>query len=176
MSIFGTLIILSGCESDVVKTYYYNGDIKEKYRIINGKMEGSYKSYYQNGQVEQLGSFSNGHFHGEWKTYFPNGNIESITIYNNGKLQNRNCWNTNGKQTVIDGNGIDSVFDFSEKPYLKSVTSFKNNTYHGKCENWFPNGLIELEYYFNEGKPIGTWIYWNEKGEVVKTVDYNKDK
>ncbi len=44
----------------VVQTFHYNGNIKEKYLIINGLQEGEYKEYHKNGQLKEICNYQNG--------------------------------------------------------------------------------------------------------------------
>ena len=46
--------------SELVRTYYTNGNILEEYYMFNGKKEGEFKSYWDNGQLWEVCNYING--------------------------------------------------------------------------------------------------------------------
>lgn len=161
---------LGSCERTVHRDYYANGVLKEEYSMRNGKYIGNYKALYTNGKPQAIGYFSNGEMDRVWQYFYETGNRQSIQEYSNGKLISLNYWDENGNHIVIDGAGT------VEKHYpsgrLESILSYNNNVFNGKCETWYPNGIKATETYYENGKPIGIWRYWNEYGELVKTERY----
>jgi antitoxin component YwqK of YwqJK toxin-antitoxin module len=77
---------------------------------------------------------------------------------------------------------------------------FKNNRKDGKWTVWYQNGNVwsdgffskglddgqRIGYYenggkhfagkYNNGKMVGTWQFWDEKGALVRELDYDKKK
>ena len=45
---------------EVIRTYYYEGQLKKEYCLIHNKKEGLYKSYHENGQLYKICNYING--------------------------------------------------------------------------------------------------------------------
>jgi antitoxin component YwqK of YwqJK toxin-antitoxin module len=71
---------------------------------------------------------------------------------------------------IKDGTGV--TIHYYPSGQTESIMSYKDNVYHGKCETWFPNGLKASESFYENGKPVGTWKYWDEYGELIKIEEY----
>jgi hypothetical protein len=54
--------------------------------------------------------------------------------------------------------------------------NYKDNMPNGQFTWWFNNGQVESKKYFDNGNPIGTWEYFNDKGELIKKVNYSRKK
>lgn len=161
---------LCSCETEVHKDYYSNGTLKEEYSKRNGKFVGKYKALYEDGKPQAIGEFNKGQFDGVWQYYYPNGQIQSIQKYKDGKVVSLNYWDLNGVQIIKDGTGVAKHYYPNGK--IESIMSYKNNVLHGKCETWLENGIKTTELFYDNGKPIGTWKYWNESGKLIKTENY----
>ncbi|MFA5328476.1 MAG: hypothetical protein WC384_11855 [Prolixibacteraceae bacterium] len=162
--------VLSSCETEVHKDYYSNGTLKEEYSMRNGKFVGKYKALYENGKPQAVGQYEKGLMSGVWQYYYPSGSIQSIQKYEEGKVVSLDYWDTNGGQVIKDGTGV--ARHYYPSGQIESIMSYKDNVYHGKCETWFPNGLKASESFYENGKPVGTWKYWDEYGELIKTEEY----
>ena len=69
-----------------VINYYYNGNIKETYLVIDNKREGEYKEYYGNGirsnqQLWIICNYINDKIEGEYKQYWKNGQLCEQGVY-----------------------------------------------------------------------------------------------
>ena len=118
-------------------SYYYNGQIKEKY-IDNPIMGivGKYITYYRNGNIKVQGnSNDNGNRIGDWKWYNEDGTLDSTEkykiskkYYSDGKLKEKGGeyfdtdsgkWLKNGKWIYYKPNGKDilelSTYEYGEK-------------------------------------------------------------
>jgi antitoxin component YwqK of YwqJK toxin-antitoxin module len=164
------IFVLASCETEVHKDYYTNGVLKEEYSMRRGEYVGKYKALYSSGKPQAIGNFLKGQMDGVWQYFYESGRRLSIEEYSDGKLVNFNYWDVEGRQLVIDGTGI------VEKHYpsgqIESVMSYRNCVFDGKCETWFPNGIKASEVFYEQGKPVGKWKYWNEYGELIKTENY----
>lgn len=168
--VVSSVFILSSCKTDVHRDYYSNGTLKEEYSMRNGKWVGKFKAFYEDGKASAIGQFKKGQMTGIWQYYYPDGTIQSIQKFKDGKTISLNLWDTNGKQVIKDGTGVAKHYD--QTGQIVSIMSYKDNVFHGKCETWFPNGIKSTEIYYENGKPIGIWKFWNEKGELIKTKKY----
>ncbi len=48
----------------------------------------------------------------------------------------------------------------------------------GKWQEWYENGILKREYFFDENQPnakTGIWKWWDEKGNLIKEETYKDD-
>lgn len=57
-----------------------------------------------------------------------------------------------------------------------SEGSFLDGLDNGLRTTYFENGQKRYEGVYNKGKEIGIWKFWDEKGTLVKTVNYDTVK
>lgn len=166
------LLVCCSCHKEVPQTKYYpSGSIEEKCYLRNGKLSGDYKYYHSNGNLNSEGQFKNGHPIGVWHHYYPNGKTMSIVAYNRrGSVININAWDENGKLVVQDGSG--TFVKYYSDGSLESIVTYKNCRWDGVNTNWYPNGKKMEEISYKNGKPVGTWRFWNEAGELVREEKY----
>ena len=165
------IFALASCsETEVHREFYSNGVLKEEYSMRKGQYIGKFKAQYSNGKPQAIGEFSDGKMDGVWQYFYQSGNRQSIEEHLDGKLVNFNYWDEEGRQLVIDGTGVAKKYYPSGQ--LESIMSYRNSVFDGKCETWFPNGIKASEAFYENGKPIKTWRYWNEYGDLLKTENY----
>ena len=82
----------------IVKSYYYNGNLREEVNFKNGKQEGLSKAYYKNGNLKAEGNFKDGKLEGLSKFYYDNGNLKEEVNFKDGKLEGL------GKEYYNNGN------------------------------------------------------------------------
>lgn len=165
------VFLFGSCGETVVhREYYANGTLKEEYSIKNSQFDGKFKALYPNGKPQALGEFSNGKMVGIWQYFYQSGKRQSIQEYSNGSIKNINYWDESGKQLVIEGTGVVEKYYLSGE--IESIMSYRNSVFDGRCETWFPNGVKASETFYENGKPTGTWRYWNENGDLIKTENY----
>ena len=88
------------------------------------------------------------------KTYYPNGNLQMKGKLNNDGLK-EGIWT--------------SYFENGQK---NSESNFKNGINNGYSMVWYPSGNVRYFGDYLNGSKTGTWTFYNEKGEVVKTESY----
>jgi antitoxin component YwqK of YwqJK toxin-antitoxin module len=165
-------ILLYSCQSINQKEekYFKDGTLKEINNKRYGKLHGPYKAYFPNGQLRANGFFKNGKIDGEWKYWYLDGTILSIQEFNHGKLTNLNAWDKNSKQTLKDGTGV-AILLYPTGDVM-SMSEYKDCQLNGKTETWFENGKKESEIHYINGKPNGTWYFWNIDGTLKKKEEY----
>jgi len=163
-------LVFTACETFVNRDYYSNGTLKEEFSVRNGKFNGKYSAFYDSGIPRAKGEFKNDMMSGVWQYYYPNGKIQSIQEFKNGITISIDYWDISGVQTIKDGTGV--AKQYSQCGKIESIMSYKDNVLHGKCETWFPNGVKATESFYKNGQPIGTWLYWNEFGELIKKESF----
>ena len=172
LAFFVFILVLCSCHKEIPQTKYSsNGQVEETCFLRNGKLSGDYSSYYENGQLHGRGAFRRGYPVGEWYTYYPNGKIMVIESYGRkGKHTNVNAWDEIGKQVIKDGTG--TFIKYYPDGSLQSITNYKDCLFDGANEAWFPNGIKESEFYYKNGRPVGTWRFWDMNGILYRTEEY----
>lgn len=158
---------LCGCEAtEIKKKYYPNGQLEEVASYKGDKLHGPYKAYFENGQIRAEERYKNNRKIGVCKYWYVNGVQMMEAIYKKGHLSNFQFWDKDGKQTAKNGTGV-VMFSYPNGKPLSQV-SYKNCLMHGKWISWYDNGQIAAVYYYDLGKPVGEWSYWDEEGNLIK--------
>lgn len=63
-------------------------------------------------------------------------------------------------------NGI--KYFFYEDGSISKLYTYKNNILNGLYLSYYKNGIIEIKGFFEIGEEVGVWIYYNEKGKIIK--------
>jgi hypothetical protein len=63
---------------------------------------------------------------------------------------------------------------FYESGKLWSDEFFNGGLQDGKVTVYYESGQKMYEGQFKMGNPYGIWNYWNQKGELTRTTNYNK--
>jgi len=85
----------------IIRTYHFNGKLKEEYFQNNGLKEGIYKSFHQNGEPFKEIEYFNGVRHGKTKLYRQNKLYYEVDNVN-GKLHGKYIqYDANGKVVLI---------------------------------------------------------------------------
>ena len=79
------------------KTYYENGNLQTEISYKNGKLDGPYKVYYDSGVFRAEGIYKNDKKERLYREFFENGVIRFIDTYENGQKINRKAYNKRGK-------------------------------------------------------------------------------
>lgn len=162
-----SFVMLSGCQAtEIRKKYYPNGQLEEVASYKGEKLHGPYKAYFENGQIRDDGNYENNRMIGIWKQWYENGVQMTESTYKNGHVSNFQFWDKDGKQTVKNGTGTMTLTYPKGNPM--SQNSYKNCLMDGKWTSWHDNGQIMSVFYYELGKPVGEWLYWDEEGNLIK--------
>lgn len=174
-----------GLEHGVWVTYYDNGFVSDSGAYAEGRMQGQWiyrydngriaqsafyernfpdsiwASYYDNGQLNSVGKMKEGKQFGDWRSYFINGQISEELIYGgDDKPRIINAWDINGKQLVLNGNGIYKSFSPSGTVLLT-----------GKVENGSRTGLWNT--FYENGRPMEEGKFEGDIYVVINCWDGN---
>jgi antitoxin component YwqK of YwqJK toxin-antitoxin module len=50
--------------------------------------------------------------------------------------------------------------------------TYKDDKLNGKSTTYYPGKGVMSESYYNNGRQHGVWKIYNEKGEVIKKIEY----
>lgn len=92
---------------------------------------------------------------GEYTKRYATGGIEIQGMMKNGKREG--LW----KSFYEDGT-----------PWSK--TTFKEGLKDGPTTTWYENGKMRYEGFYKDDDEKGVWKYYDEKGNFIKTFDYDK--
>lgn len=182
------------------RMYYENGQLQFE-KKFSGKPEvptGTWNYYFDNGQLFATADFSKRHDYGsQWKFYNRNGGnyydgqLDSVYVTDLG------MFGTPSTVVFCSGKHKD-VIQFYSNYTVRSTERLTNEMRSGKVFFYFPNGRPQVEanfkegvedgpyivyrdngipYYqgnYTEGKRTGIWEFYDEEGNLVRTVDYNE--
>lgn len=152
ISIFLSVIFFSECNYHSNSTAKKDGS--EEGKMIDGLKQGIWKYYDENGNLINIKNYKNDTLHGIQKTYHENGQISDESYYVNGILRGSKEWFENGKMS--------SELYFNEFEQSDSISI-----------TWFENGQILQIGYLKDGRMIGEWKEYDDKGELVKVENYD---
>ena len=177
--------------------YYADSTIKAKGKYFKGVRNGIWTAYYPNGSIRTTGYITDSSFIGKWFFYYENGiraakgsfkhtiddNDSTLLVLKmTGKWK---FWNESGK--LIQKSFYSPLRKNTESKYGKNKENYpsgklkSSGEYHkgSKIGTWhfyFENGKKEHTAYYqyksNVDYPIGTWLYWDERGLLIKKEIY----
>lgn len=164
----------------------YDYDSKDKNKIwqesyyTNGKLhrEGDYAalfSYNSNGRITEVQYYKNNKLHRDVDypahiTYYDNGNKKYEAYYVNGKLDRIHENNKNDSEEILNLCSITYYPSESNKNGSIMKKEYYKNDRIVKIEDFYDNGNLESETYFNES---GSGIYKND--DEPSRIEYSKD-
>ena len=160
-------------------SYYENGNILSEINYISGT--GIYYSYFETGELMELGYFVNDKKNGLWTKYHKNKNIKSNIEYIDGNIDINTpfmSFDENGVLSAtqfvkfIDDSIINDGFymEFFENGDVKEKGVYKFNIKHGKWIEYYDNGMIYSETFFQNGN--GPYKSYYPSGEVMYSGNY----
>lgn len=185
---------------DTAETLYYpDSTLKAKGQYFNSKRSGNWAAFYVDGSIKTSGYITDSSFYGKWQFYHENGIRKAkgkfkytvddsdstvLVLKMSGKWK---FWNDSGKLIY--------------KSYYSPLRTTEEATY-GKYKERYDSGKLKVSgeyhkgskigtwhYYYENGQkqhtayyqykngvdyPIGTWLYWNEKGVLIKKEIYKE--
>ncbi|MAZ58489.1 MAG: hypothetical protein CMP56_03675 [Flavobacteriales bacterium] len=133
--------------------FYYNNlaqiYLKEQYQ--DGELNGDVVYYFNDFLVSEKYKYINNLKHGIGEIFYQSGMINMRSNYKNGKLDGLSESYYNEQST-----GFDNILDYQEGYYNKK-------------------DLLKLESkgMYNMGFRDSTWIYFSERGDILKVVKYD---
>lgn len=130
------------------------------------KKNGFYRHYFYNtGILKSEKNYKNGRYHGPFKEYYKNGQLQAIGEYINHKRKTESCWDKQGNQTIINGEGY--IIYEDEEGTERTVTSYKNGRANGKYYV-YRNGKLAYFRTYQDGEMTGEAKYYDEEGNLMK--------
>ncbi|TAE63152.1 MAG: hypothetical protein EAY68_08020 [Bacteroidetes bacterium] len=122
--------LYQSCKNESSKCdYYSNGNIKESYKLVDGKKNGLAIYYWENGKIRSLDNYQKDQLHGEVLKFYYNGVLEQKMFFSNGVP-----------------NGV--FYTFYHNGSIKSYRKFVNGKKEGYSEDyWEKDGDIKAVYF-----------------------------
>jgi uncharacterized protein len=138
--------------------YYENGELKNSFRTLGGKRNGTDTSWYRNGRIENEGSYLDDHRVGIHTRWYKSG------------------------QKAEQGNFEDSSARGTHIEWYKTGQQSEERVYSDKgffTSRWYENGAKKEQGFLNL-KPYGRtgeWRYWDAEGNLYRESGiYKEDK
>lgn len=147
------LIICCDARSAIKKKYYPDGNLHSKIK------------YNEKGQK-----------HGEMEVYRKDGSILQVVRYRDGVKRHVDYYHQNGRisQSIDykDGKANGIMKAYSEEGHLVQEIPYKDGEIHGVAKEYYPDtGLLYTESPYENGRPVGVQVYYDQEGRVTRRDD-----
>lgn len=174
------LVMIDGKEvkHGVYRAMYPDGSKKIEGEYEKGLKTGTWTQWSQTGKKVESTAFMNGKKSGMSQVWSPNsGNLIYEGTYKNGKpVGTHRKWYDDGKklsEAIFSFDGDDSVLDETHwhvNGNKKAQYHYVNGQHDGLYQRWFMDGKPQESGRYENGKRVGEWKRWNNKGEeTVRT-------
>tara|TARA_R110002073_G_scaffold313380_2_gene485241 strand:- start:2174 stop:5473 length:3300 start_codon:yes stop_codon:yes gene_type:complete len=140
------------------KWFHKNGKVKETATYVNGKADGRNLIYFKNGKLKADGNIVNNALEGEYKLYNDNGALHETKNFKNGNLE-----------------GPYLAYFKVGKQNLEYNIPYKNDSIHGKAIEYYSNGKVYQENYYQNGF-LNLEMKYHFNGEIAAEVHYKNSE
>jgi len=152
---------------------------REKQNLLNekGLKVGFWKE--KKGELTSMGSYVNGIKDGTWETYLSNHQIFRIETYDKGKRNGITLqFNRKGKISNLEhykNNKMDGlVYIYSPRTSnLLKEQRFSNGMLTGLFRNYYDNGKIQEEAFYQDNQKHGPSKWFNRDGRLIAIYNYH---
>ena len=162
-----TELIFSKISNKKISVYLYTNklEMQNEHMESDGKREGECKSWYENGQLRERCMYKDGQKEGECKFWY---NLEESTqlydqsMYKNGKKEGEyKRWRKNGQLYVQsmykDGKREGEYKFWYENEQLAVSATYKNGQLEGEYKEWYENSQLAVSSAYKNGKLHGEY-------------------
>lgn len=201
----GGIIDDNGYFQDDWKEYYADGTLCCQGKFKRGRKHGRWTYYYPDGKLEQEGDFSGGRYEGRWTWYYPDGSLRLQQEYHRGLPDGlteeydekgvcivrghyiegleegewtyiRGEERTEGRYKDGERSGLWKSYWHETGNALSFRGGFVDGQPHGTHYHYWENGRLREEIHYNMGRRIGHWTKYDENGDILVRVQYNRDE
>lgn len=152
MLLLAAVFMLSACSS-VEKDYWENGNLKSELPYKGGKLNGTARWYYEDGTIQLEVHYVDDVIHGPSTRYHDNGRKETEENYEHGLRQGM-------------------AVEYSYAGVRAEKMFYVNDTLHGPYRKWHGNKELQISGEFVNGLFDGTWLYFDDYGELIGEGKY----
>ena len=142
--------------------YSESGILDATFTFVAGKAEGTEYHYRENGELWFTREFRDDAIHGENREYYEGGSLKQRGMYSEGFAI--------GKWEFLDEEGEQSGLERA----LTNVVA--NRLEDGEVAKFHENGFVESAGLKKNGLKDGPWNFYDEEGELLRTVEYEDGK
>jgi len=166
------------------KKYRPDGNLYYTYSFRKGKQHGWYRYYNETGRLGYKQRYMLGTRYGKYRSYHPNGRLNCKAYYRPVQFLRYDFIVTLPENFSLDPRpGVSSVKVGKETCYYESgkvrIRKYYDFNYIKEFDWVGADSETNNEGYFEirdvEVK-TGKWLYFNEKGKIIRTEDYDKNK
>lgn len=140
--------------------------------------EGEWRLYYPDGKLKETGRFVSNRKVGRWQEYWPTGEFWRTVDYVDGveaTAAGRACAQRQG-EWVVDGDKRRLGCQVCRAEQSAKGEDLVVMVNVGRWTYWHPNGAVEREGQFVEGRPAGRWQYFYDNRQLMLTGSYADGK
>lgn len=139
--------------------YMYNpdGSINAMGKYYDKQRDSIWRYFYKDTLVMKEMGYKKGVKHGKWITYYDNGQIFEYKEYNNGAE-------------------FGEFKQYFKNGQLKLEVKVVDGKWSGTMKNYYPNGNPANIGLYQEGLKEGKWVFYDERGNIEKTIHFNKSE
>lgn len=178
--------------------YFMDGSKYVERNYVNGVEDGAYHAYYINGKLKKEGYMVDGNEEGYWKSYYIDGTLEEVDYYHNGdiegwleyrdetgKLISEDFYQLGCITQVIDYDTLGNITSnirlpggtgVLERKFADGKTLFHKEFLYdypeGKSITYFPNGQVESERTYKNGRAVDKQTAYNIFGKLISESVY----
>ena len=130
-----------------MRRYYKNGQLLERYRLVNGQFEGARVIYYASGRVDREMTYRGGWPNGLFKAYDKEGRLQREIGYVEGVLDGP--W-------VFYNHGAKSI-----------QATFRNGKLEGRYAVFYPTGALKVQAQYHQGRLASKVSAYTKAGQLV---------
>lgn len=177
--------------------YYSDSTVKAKGKYLRGKRNGNWSAFYPDGTIQTFGYITDSSFYGKWEFYHENGfrkakgrfkytmddkDSSLLVLKMSGKWK---FWNNKGQliaktyfspYRTADQSKYGKFKERYPSGKIKTTGEYHKGSKIGTWHHYYENGTKKLTAYYQYKSttdyPIGSWVYWDEKGNILKKEIY----
>ncbi len=147
--------------------------VKAKYKLKNGKIEGTYKEFYKNKNPKIIAKYENGLLEGEYLTYYDNAQLQVKEQYKEGTKHGVSyLYNTKGKLLNLTSYYYDKKqgysYDFLEN--IKLEKYYDDDELIFEKEFTYDDTLLKEKRYFKNGDVKTTDYYYSDVSDKIQKI------
>ena len=160
----------------VQQIYYQNGKIELEAFMINGEYDGPHRHWYPNGKLQHFTNYHNGLPAGFYASWYENGNIETCGSYEEFNPADTIYKDATIRQHFFDCDTFHTVLDVPPYSEETHISCEDNVLKTGKWTEYYEDGQLKSEKYFQHGSKTSTWKYYNHNGTVAREELYENNR
>lgn len=148
------------------RRYHENGKIQFECPLRDGVRDGACKEFYESGAVRRSVNYHDGLQEGPEEIFSERGRLICRHIYKNGRV-------VDSFVPIVGRVGNIDFYEYWEKGRCRSYDRHNrlfrefgrlNDSYDGLFREFYANGRVATEMFYNAGNPDGFAKYWSRDG------------